>query len=157
MPNLVYEQTPDLLDNLWTAMRDPKVAIREVAANALSGCLSIAFERESPARQEWCNLVYEQASKGLKLNTSDSIHGSLLGYQELFLRAGMVRFLDQRTSIICSDFGSTCTLDTMMSANRFYFTRITEIRSFARPSSRSCQPWHSTITLSLLPATCTNA
>jgi len=87
----MYEHIPDLLDNLWTAMRDPKVAIREVAAGALSGCLKIAFERDGALRSEWYGMVYEQAAKGFRLNSLEAIHGSLLGYQELFSRAGMVR------------------------------------------------------------------
>lgn len=86
----MYEHIPDLLDNLWTAMRDPKVAIREVAAGALSGCLKIAFERDGSLRSEWYGMVYEQAAKGFRSNSLEAIHGSLLGYQELFLRAGMV-------------------------------------------------------------------
>lgn len=91
VPLLMYEHIPDLLDNLWTAMRDPKVAIREVAAGALSGCLKIAFERDGSLRSEWYGMVYEQAAKGFRSNSLEAIHGSLLGYQELFLRAGMVR------------------------------------------------------------------
>jgi FKBP12-rapamycin complex-associated protein len=91
VPSLMYEHIPDLLDNLWTALRDPKVAIREVAAGALSGCLKIAYDRDGQLRSEWYSMVYDQAAKGFKLNTADAIHGSLLGYQELFQRAGMVR------------------------------------------------------------------
>jgi FKBP12-rapamycin complex-associated protein len=30
-------------------------------------------------------MVLEQAQRGFKINTPESIHGSLLGYKELFL------------------------------------------------------------------------
>ncbi|KPV75332.1 uncharacterized protein RHOBADRAFT_53323, partial [Rhodotorula graminis WP1] len=51
-PGLVYENVPDLLDNLWTALRDPKVAIREAASGALAGCLVIAMQRDSQYRND---------------------------------------------------------------------------------------------------------
>lgn len=90
MPNLVYEHIPALLDNIWTALRDPKVAIREAASAALAGCLTIAYQRDGVLRSDWYNMVFDQAQRGFKINSSDSIHGSLLAYQELFTSAGMV-------------------------------------------------------------------
>lgn len=92
-PATMYELVPDLLDNLWTALRDPKVAIREAAADALSGCLGIAAQRDSPTRNEWYQMVFEQAQRGFKMGTPDAIHGSLLGYKELIVEAGSVRTL----------------------------------------------------------------
>jgi FKBP12-rapamycin complex-associated protein len=90
VPNLVYEHIPALLDNIWTALRDPKVAIREAASAALAGCLTIAYQRDGVLRSDWYNMVFDQAQRGFKINSSDSIHGSLLAYQELFTSAGMV-------------------------------------------------------------------
>lgn len=93
MPALVFEHIPELLDNVWTALRDTRVAIREVAAGALSGCLKIANDKDGMIRQDWYLMVYDQAAKGLKISASpDTIHGSLLGFQELFTNTGMVRF-----------------------------------------------------------------
>lgn len=92
VPGLLYEHIPALLDNLWTALRDSKVAIRESAASALSGCLQIAYERDGNLRTDWYTMVYEQGVKGLKINTADAIHGSLLAYKELLLNTGMVNF-----------------------------------------------------------------
>jgi FKBP12-rapamycin complex-associated protein len=89
-PALIYDHVPELLDNLWTALRDLKVAIREAAADALAGCLLIATQRDSQSRSEAYNMVLEQAQRGFKLNTPEAIHGSLLGYKELFLEGKMV-------------------------------------------------------------------
>jgi serine/threonine-protein kinase mTOR len=86
----MYDQVPDLLDNLWTGLRDTKVAIREAAATAFSRCLAIASQREGQLYQDCLLMVFEQAQRGFKINTPDAVHGSLLGYQELFSKSGMV-------------------------------------------------------------------
>lgn len=39
-------------------------------------------------------MVYDQAQRGLRLNTPEAIHGSLLGYKELFLEGKMVSARD---------------------------------------------------------------
>lgn len=38
-------------------------------------------------------MVFEQAQRGFKLGTSEAIHGSLLGYKELFLEGQTVRMI----------------------------------------------------------------
>lgn len=86
--SVIYDALPDLLDNLWTAMRDPKVVIREVASDALAGLLCFTSTRESTTRDECFLMVLQQAQKGFKLGTSDAIHGSLLGIKELILEGG---------------------------------------------------------------------
>ncbi|KAI5480415.1 FKBP12-rapamycin complex-associated protein [Pseudohyphozyma bogoriensis] len=98
-PALVYDTVPELLDNLWTALRDQKVAIREAAADALSGCLMLATQRDPISRQEAFNMVYEQAQRGFKINTAEAIHGSLLGYKELFLEGKT--FMNDRYVEVC--------------------------------------------------------
>ncbi|POY71739.1 putative Non-specific serine/threonine protein kinase [Rhodotorula taiwanensis] len=98
-PSLIYDNVPDLLDNLWTALRDPKVAIREAAAGALAGCLLIVTQRDGQYRAEMFGMVYDQAQRGLRLNTPEAIHGSLLGYKELFLEGKM--FMNDRYTEVC--------------------------------------------------------
>lgn len=71
--------------------RAPQVAIREAAADALAGCLLIAAQRDPQSRNEVISMVFEQAQRGFKLGTSEAIHGSLLGYKELFLEGQTVR------------------------------------------------------------------
>ncbi|GAA5970883.1 hypothetical protein JCM11641_004492 [Rhodosporidiobolus odoratus] len=97
-PGLVYENVPDLLDNLWTALRDPKVAIREAAAGALAGCLLIVTQRDGQYRADMFGMVYTQAQLGFDLRTPEAIHGSLLGYKELFLEGKMFMF-DHYTTV----------------------------------------------------------
>ncbi|KAM0787611.1 hypothetical protein ACM66B_003678 [Microbotryomycetes sp. NB124-2] len=98
-PALIYDYVPDLLDNLWTALRDPKVAIREAAADALAGCLTIATQRDVQSKGEAFTLVFEQAQRGFKLNFPEAIHGSLLGYKELFLEGQT--FMNERYIEVC--------------------------------------------------------
>lgn len=72
-------------------MSSEQVAIREAAADALAGCLLIATQRDGQSKSEAYDMVLEQAQRGFKLNTPEAIHGSLLGYKELFLEGKMVR------------------------------------------------------------------
>lgn len=44
-------------------------------------------------------MVYDQAQRGFKSNTPEAIHGSLLGYKELFLEGKM--FMHERYTEVC--------------------------------------------------------
>lgn len=44
-------------------------------------------------------MVYDQAQRGFKYNTPEAIHGSLLGYKELFLEGKM--FMHERYAEVC--------------------------------------------------------
>ncbi|SCZ93158.1 BZ3500_MvSof-1268-A1-R1_Chr6-2g08497 [Microbotryum saponariae] len=98
-PGLIYEHLTELLDNLWTAMWDPKVAIREAAADALAGCLLIATQRDGQLRVDAYNMVFGQAQIGFKTGYPETIHGSLLGYKELFLEGKL--FMADRYGEVC--------------------------------------------------------
>lgn len=91
VPNVVYDHMSVLLDNIWTALRDPKIAIREAASTAMGYTLDIAYGRDGPLRGDWYLLVYEQATKGLKAGPVEVTHGSLLAIKELLLNTGHVR------------------------------------------------------------------
>lgn len=96
-PFLIVDYVNDLLDNLWTALRDPTVAIREAAAGALSRCLIIARSRDATSAS--FAMVYDQAQRGFKLGSADAIHGSLLAYKELVLEAST--FMNDRFAQVC--------------------------------------------------------
>ena len=98
-PALIFDHVVDLLDNLWTALRDPKVAIREAASTALAGCLLLETQRDAQSRDEAFGMVFEQAQRGFKLGTAEAVHGSLLGYKELFLQGKA--FMQPRFSAVC--------------------------------------------------------
>lgn len=98
-PTLFYGYVPQVLELIWTALRDPKVTIRESAAECLSSCLEIISQRETALRTQWYKKILEEAQYGLKVNNVDWIHGSLLAYRELLLRAGM--FMHERYNDVC--------------------------------------------------------
>jgi serine/threonine-protein kinase mTOR len=98
-PTLFYAYVPQVLELIWTALRDPKVTIRESAAECLSSCLEIISQRETALRIQWYTKMLEEAQYGLKVNNTDWIHGSLLAYRELLLRAGM--FMHERYNEVC--------------------------------------------------------
>jgi FKBP12-rapamycin complex-associated protein len=103
-PFSINDRIENILDYLWTALRDPKVNIREVAASALSGCLKIASGRDTATRNECYAMVFEQAQRGFRINTGDAIHGSLLGYKELFTNGNMVGRLGSYAAVLAEPY-----------------------------------------------------
>ena len=90
-PTLVYSYVQSILDHIWVALRDTKVNIREGAAEALRACLDILAQRES-SQKPWLQ-VFEEAQRGLKMNTTETIHGSLLTIRELLY---FTKFMQQQ-------------------------------------------------------------
>lgn len=86
----IYTYVPQYIDSIWTAIRDTKQIIREAAAEALSACLGLLVQRETTQRLNWYAKIIEEAEKGLRMNSNESIHGSLLTYREMLNGAGMV-------------------------------------------------------------------
>ncbi|KAJ3311625.1 phosphatidylinositol kinase- protein kinase tor1 [Boothiomyces sp. JEL0838] len=82
-PTLIYPYIPQMLDLLWIGLRDPKVAIRDGAADALSAILSLSQVRENSLKRQWYRKIFDEIQKGFKLSNSDAIHGSLLALREL--------------------------------------------------------------------------
>ena len=130
-PFSIADRVESILDYIWSALRDPKVNVREAAATALSGCLVIAGGRDQATRNECYAMVFEQAQRGFKMATGDAIHGSLLGYKELFTNGNMVSLPDLavNTDVRLKDWfsrRSSCKKGTMKFANRFLATKIIE-------------------------------
>lgn len=100
-PILFYPYAAQFLDNIWVALRDPKVGIREGAAEAVRACLQIIYQRETTVRTQWYQKLYDEAQKGYKIGTAESIHGSLLTTRELLQNTGGKDglFKDRYTSI----------------------------------------------------------
>ncbi|KAG0345157.1 phosphatidylinositol kinase- protein kinase tor1 [Podila humilis] len=86
---IVFPHVPSILDHIWVAFRDPNQHIRSAAADALSAVLIIVADRNSPHKDSWYSRINEEAQRGLRIATTESIHGSLLIYRELLLHAGM--------------------------------------------------------------------
>ncbi|ORY80056.1 PtdIns-3-kinase tor2 [Protomyces lactucae-debilis] len=98
-PTLIYSYVSQILDLLWMALRDPKVVIRISAADALSSCLDIVFQREGALRTQWYIRILDEADHGFKSSSVEVIHGSLLAYRALLLKAGM--FMHERYRATC--------------------------------------------------------
>jgi serine/threonine-protein kinase mTOR len=97
-PTPFYAYLPSVLDVIWTPLRDPKVNIREAAAECLGACLEILAHRDQ-VRQQLSPRMLEEAQAGLRSNSVEMIHGSLLAYRELLLRSGV--FVNERYSDVC--------------------------------------------------------
>ncbi|EAL66546.1 protein kinase, Atypical group [Dictyostelium discoideum AX4] len=88
-PTLFYVHASSFVDLIWVALKDPKVAIREGAVEALRACLELISERESRLRLQWYQKIYDEAQKSFKQNGSpESIHGSLITVSELLRNTG---------------------------------------------------------------------
>ena len=88
-PTLLYAFVPQILECIWVALRDPKVLIRETAAEAVGACLEIISARDATLRQQWFSNMYNEALQGLKANNIDYAHGSLLTIKELLQKGNM--------------------------------------------------------------------
>lgn len=88
-PTLFYAFVPQVFDCIWVALRDPKVLIRETAAEAAGACFEIITARDSLVRKQRFSRVYEEAQMNFKSPNQDHIHGALLVVKELLLRGGM--------------------------------------------------------------------
>lgn len=85
-----------VFEKILVPLRDPRVMVRESAAELLAACLSIITQRERQPRDNGNNpylrKILSDAQNGLKTTQPpEVIHGSLLTYRELLLRGGMVR------------------------------------------------------------------
>ncbi|KAF8978704.1 phosphatidylinositol kinase- protein kinase tor1 [Entomortierella lignicola] len=88
----VYPHVGTILNNIWGVLREPKQAIREAAADTLSAVLVLIADRVTSQNQNtthWYNRIHEEAQRGLRIASVESIHGSLLIFRELTLHANM--------------------------------------------------------------------
>ncbi|KAH7836314.1 hypothetical protein Vadar_034584 [Vaccinium darrowii] len=105
---------PDFVDAIWVALRDPTLAVRERAVEALRACLRVIEKRETRWRVQWYYRMFEATQEGLGRNAPvHSIHGSLLAVGELLRNTGefmmsryrevaeiVLRFLEHRDRLV---------------------------------------------------------
>lgn len=81
---LLYPHVDSVLDNIWRALRDDKLAIRIDAARLLRKCLEILLERNlDDSVEHWMSRLFLECQEGLKINTTQAVHATLLTYGEL--------------------------------------------------------------------------
>jgi FKBP12-rapamycin complex-associated protein len=85
----MYQYIPTIFDWIWVGLRDPRQLIRETSAETVSACFRIIRERDQEMKQIWMSKIYNEARQGLKVNTVESIHASLLVLKELLEQGGM--------------------------------------------------------------------
>ncbi|KAM4062714.1 FAT domain-containing protein [Hirsutella rhossiliensis] len=88
-PTLMYQFIPTIFDWIWVGLRDPRKLIRATSAETVSACFRIIRERDQEMKQLWMSKIYHEARQGLKINTVESIHASLLVLKELLEQGGM--------------------------------------------------------------------
>lgn len=101
-PTYFHSHIAVVFDNILVPLRDPRVIVREGAAELLAACLEIITQRERH-RTSYLFKILQDAQAGLKQSNPDIIHGSLLTYLELLLHAGMFMkemFLDTADQVL---------------------------------------------------------
>ncbi|KAK9166114.1 hypothetical protein Scep_001305 [Stephania cephalantha] len=79
----------EFVDAIWVALRDPTLAVRVRAVEALRACLRVIELRETRWRVQWYYRMFEATQEGLGKNAPvHSIHGSLLAVGELLRNTG---------------------------------------------------------------------
>uniref|UniRef100_A0A7S1SYY6 Serine/threonine-protein kinase TOR n=1 Tax=Tetraselmis chuii TaxID=63592 RepID=A0A7S1SYY6_9CHLO len=77
------------IDAIWSALRDPKIHVRDAGVSALSACLCLVEKRETRYRVQWYYRLFEETQRGLTRSASmESVHGSLLALGELMNHTG---------------------------------------------------------------------
>ncbi|KAH9072320.1 atypical/PIKK/FRAP protein kinase [Lactarius deliciosus] len=92
-----------VFDKIHMPIRDPRVIVREGAAELLAACLEIIAQRERQGRTTRLSKTLADAQAGLKMSQPEIIHGALLTYRELLLHGGMFmreNFMDTAESIL---------------------------------------------------------
>ncbi|KAJ4287076.1 phosphatidylinositol kinase- protein kinase tor1 [Collariella sp. IMI 366227] len=88
-PTLMYPYVGFIFDQIWTGLRDPRPFIRAASSETVSACFKIIRERDQEMKQEWMDKMFTESVKGLKINTVESVHASLLVLKELLEQGGM--------------------------------------------------------------------
>lgn len=99
VPYLFHAYVGRVIDHIWVALRDPKVLVRETAAEALGACLQIISEREKQMGTQAYELIYDDAEQGLRDASVETIHGSLLAILKLLRHSRT--FMKSRLHRVC--------------------------------------------------------
>ncbi|KAL2916207.1 phosphatidylinositol kinase-related protein kinase tor1 [Polyrhizophydium stewartii] len=98
-PALIYVHVPQIVDLIWVDLRDQKVSIREAAAQSLGECLALVQVREYQESSRLRKRIFDEVQRGLRMSSSDAIHGSLLALSSLLNQAP--KFVDGRYTEVC--------------------------------------------------------
>ncbi|GAW17652.1 hypothetical protein ANO14919_071120 [Xylariales sp. No.14919] len=88
-PTLMYTYVGLIFDLIWVGLRDQRNLIRTTAGETVCACFRIIRERDQEMKQTWMSKMYTETLVGLKLNTIETIHASLLVLRELLEQGGM--------------------------------------------------------------------
>lgn len=88
-PTLMYAYVGLIFDLIWVGLRDQRQLIRVTSAETVSACFNIIQQRDQEMKQAWMTKMYNEAIAGLKMNTVEYIHASLLVLKELLQQGGM--------------------------------------------------------------------
>eukprot|EP01091_Cochliopodium_minus_P017517 TRINITY_DN6892_c0_g1_i1.p1 TRINITY_DN6892_c0_g1~~TRINITY_DN6892_c0_g1_i1.p1 ORF type:complete len:683 (-),score=171.14 TRINITY_DN6892_c0_g1_i1:157-2205(-) len=95
-----YRFIKDYFDGMWPTLRDSKPEIFEAAREVLRESLKLVGER-GQASQHYKN-IFEDVRTGLKSNTPQVVHGSILALFELLRNPQDNSFMQDKFASVCS-------------------------------------------------------
>lgn len=97
-PTTFFGLIHNFIDVVWVPLRDHKLIIRQLAADALGVALRLICERDNAF--QWNRYIYEETVVGFKAGANENVvHGSLLSLGELLTNSG--DFMSGRTDEVC--------------------------------------------------------
>ncbi|KAI0105114.1 TOR kinase [Nemania sp. FL0031] len=88
-PTLMYAYVGLIFDLIWVGLRDPRNLIRTTAGETVCACFRIIRERDQEMKQTWMGKMWAETLVGLRMNTVETIHASLLVLRELLEQGAM--------------------------------------------------------------------
>ncbi|KAI1098365.1 FAT-domain-containing protein [Jackrogersella minutella] len=88
-PTLMYAYVGLVFDLIWVGLRDPRQLIRATSGETVSASFQIIQQRDQEMKQAWMTKMYNETIAGLKTNTIEYVHASLLVLKELLEQGGM--------------------------------------------------------------------
>lgn len=103
-PTLIFGYINDVVQALWSGIRDLKLTIRQDSVAALGVCLQIVLRRDNAVQEYVYSNIWKEVVSGMRQQSIENVHGSLLVYRELLVNAGQFmhppKYDDALTSVL---------------------------------------------------------
>ncbi|KNE54070.1 hypothetical protein AMAG_17615 [Allomyces macrogynus ATCC 38327] len=128
-PTLICAHVPTILESLWNPLRESKLVVREAAAEAMSVCLELSYQRETPSRtMPWFSKVTDEAMKSLKAPQVEHVHGALLVVREFEICELLLKLKDHKDALIWRTVISVIPTAASFNPPRFLSHLITQLK-----------------------------
>ena len=82
-PVVFYVVMPQFMETIWVGLTDESDDVRNVSAVALECCMTICEQRQSSAKEQWYQSLFDRAEREVRSNVAELVHGALRVYEML--------------------------------------------------------------------------